>query len=271
MRMIYFLLVPLCLYALLIAGMYTFQRKLMYLPDKVIAAPEQYGLEGFQDTATTTVDNHFVQLWYRPAKEGMPTMLYFHGNAAHLGNRAGKYHAFAEKGFGVLALSYRGYGKSQGEPSEEGIYNDARATIKFLTDKSIPLSRIMLFGESLGSGVAVQMATEFQVGAVILEAPYTSVVNRAAEIYSFAPVRLLIQDHYDSIGKIAKVKAPILIFHGALDQTIPIAHGKTLYEAIRSPKQAFYFPKVGHTDFNSDVLAAHILEFARTNHLVGEL
>lgn len=267
--MIYFLLTFVCAYGLLIASMYVFQRQLMYLPDTVIDTPERYGLEGFRDLRTKTADGMSVQLWYRPAATGRPTIIYFHGNAAHLGNRAGKFAAFAAEGFGVLALSYRGYGKSEGSPSEAGLYDDARAAISFATkDLRLPLSRIMLFGESLGSGVAVHMATEYPVGALILEAPYTSVVNRAAEIYFFAPVRWLIKDHYDSISKITKIKIPVLLFHGELDTTIPPAHGRALLGAVTAPKKAYFFPHIGHTDFDSGLISVHVLDFAKEHHLI---
>ena len=121
----------LALYIALVGAMYLFQRKLMYLPDTVIAAPAQYGLEGFSEHFIAAADSVRLQLWHRPARAGFPTILYFHGNAGHIGNRAGIYAALADKGFGVIALSYRGYGKSEGAPSEAGLYADARAGIAF--------------------------------------------------------------------------------------------------------------------------------------------
>lgn len=269
-RFMIFLYIIAAVYFLLVAGLFIFQRKVMYLPDQNIGMPEQYGLSGFEDFLVTSGDGTKVQLWYKKAAEKFPTIVYYHGNAAHLGNRAGIYHALAEKGFGVLALSYRGYGKSEGTPHEQGIYADARAAIRYLTDEQkLPLSQILLFGESLGSGVAVQMATEHKVAGVVLEAPYTSVVNRAAEIYFYIPVRLLIKDHYDSIHKLPRVLAPVLIFHGELDATIPIAHGRAMYAAVQSPKKAYFFANVGHTDFDSPTLASHILDFAQEYHMMA--
>lgn len=147
----------------------------------------------------SNTDKLALQLWYKPAAPAMPTIVYFHGNASHIGNRAGIYSALANKGFGVLALSYRGYGKSEGTPSESGLYTDARAAIGYLTSvQEIPISHIIIYGESLGTGVSVQMATEFDIAGLALQAPYTSVVGRAAEIYFYVPVHLLIQDKYNS-------------------------------------------------------------------------
>lgn len=257
-------------YAFIMAAMYLLQRNLLYLPDKAIAAPQDYGLSGFEDERATTADGITVQLWHRPAADGFPTVLYLHGNASHLGNRAGILSALAERGFGVLGLSYRGYGKSQGKPTENGLYQDARAAMRFLTEtQRLPSQHILLYGESLGSGVAVQMATEFAAGGLILQSPYTSVAGRAAEIYFYIPVQWLIKDRFDSIRKIARVKAPILILHGERDDTIPAAHGRALLEAAASQAEAVFFPHVSHNDFDSGVISAHVLDFARKQSLIA--
>lgn len=270
-RMIHFFVILGVVYMLLVSGMYVFQRKLMYIPDKTIEAPEAYGLKGFKDLRTKTEDGLSIQLWYRPAAEGFPTIAYFHGNASNLANRSGTFAALTNVGFGLMGLSYRGYGKSEGEPSEQGLYSDARAALSFLTrDQRIPLNHIMLYGESLGTGVAVQMATEFPVAAIMLQAPYTSVVGRAAEIYFYVPVRMLIKDHYNSIEKIKRVKTPLMIFHGLLDATIPAAHGKALLEAANEPKKGFFFPTVNHTDFDTALISVHALDFAKELKLIAQ-
>ena len=263
-NMTIFLITMLVLYVAMVAAMAVFQRKLLYLPDTIIASPEQYGLYGFTDGFIKTAEGFSIQTWYKPAKPNMPTVIYFHGNASHLGNRAGIYSALAENGFGVLAVSYRGYGKSEGSPSEQGLYADGRAAISFITEQQkIQLSKVILFGESLGSGVAVQMATEYKIGGLVLQAPYTSIVGRAAEIYWFAPVKFIMLDKFDSLSKIGKVQAPLLIFHGEEDQTIPIAHGKAMLAAANEPKHAVFFPEVEHNNFDSDLIAKCVLEFAR--------
>jgi len=270
-RMTTLIYILLILYLALLGVMFVFQRHLLYHPDRNVGSPQQYGLSGFEDLRAKSTDGLSIQMWYRPAKEGFPTIVYYHGNASNLGNRAGIYGALADKGFGVLALSYRGYGKSEGEPSEQGLYDDARAAIGFLTDsKHIPIEKILVFGESLGTGVATQMATEYPVGGLILEAAYTSVAARAAEIYFYIPVKLLIRDRFDSLSKIAKVKCPILFFHGELDPTIPVAHGRALIAAVTAPKETYFFPDIHHNDFDSNVLSAHVLDFARKYRLVAQ-
>jgi uncharacterized protein len=258
-------------YGALLAGMYAFQRQLMYFPDKNIAAPSQYGLQGFSELRVQATDGITLQLWHRAPEAGMPTVLYFHGNASHIGNRAGIYSALAGKGLGVLALSYRGYGKSEGSPTEQGLYTDARTAIDYAVNTlGVPLDKLVIYGESLGTGVSVQMATEFKVGALVLQAPYTSVVGRAAEIYFYVPVRLLIHDAYDSLSKMARVHSPLLLLHGELDQTIPVAHGRALFAAANQPKEAIFFPDVEHNNFDSSLVASQVLRFARAQGMIQQ-
>lgn len=244
--------------------MAVFQKRLLYLPDKNIATSEQYGLTGFREFFIRSVGNVKLQLWYKPATSDMPTILYFHGNASHIGNRAGIYSALSGKGFGVLALSYRGYGKSEGTPSEQGLYSDGRAALLFLTQElKIEPEKIIIYGESLGTGVSVQMACEHKIGGIILQAPYTSVVERASEIYFFLPVKLVMTEKFDSIRKIGKVECPILILHGELDDIIPASHGKKLFAAAKEPKEAIFFSDTGHNNFDSAAVASCVFEFAQ--------
>lgn len=268
-RMTGFLLTLLVLYGALVAFLYTYQRNLIYLPDKNIGHPLEYGLDTFEEIFVTTADDVPIQLWYHDASKGFPTVIYFHGNASHMGNRTGIYAALAEQGFGVLGVSYRGYGKSGGSPSEYGLYNDARAAIGFLKkQKFIHTEHMILYGESLGTGVAVQMATEYPIGMLVLEAPYTAVAARAAEIYFYIPVKLLIQDKFDTLSKIARVKAPMLLFHGERDTTIPVAHGQAVLSAATCRKKAFFFPEVNHNDFDSRLISSHVLDFAKEINLI---
>jgi len=268
--MLYTLLAALVAYLLVVGCIYAFQRHLMYHTDRNIGPPAQYHLSGFSEGFVTTSDNETIQFWYHPADAGFPTIVYYHGNAYTLGDRADIFSAMSSKGFGLLAISYRGYGKSTGEPTEQGIYIDARTALHYaLESLHIPVSHVILFGESLGTGVAVQMATEYDVGGIVLQSPYTSVEERAAEIYNFVPVKYLIKDKYDTIDKIAYVKAPLLLFHGDRDVVIPVAHGHAVLAAATSPKDAFFFPENGHNDFDSAVISEHVLHFADKYHLIA--
>lgn len=254
------LLTAVVIYGALLVGMTLFQRKLMYHPIKGDIAPEHYGLAHFQDLIINSDDGTKLQLWYHEARDNLPTIIYFHGNAGHLGERASLFDALAKQGMGVAAISYRGYGKSDGSPSEQGIYRDARAIVKWVKARGIGLSDIAFYGESLGTGVAVKMAIEFSPKHLFLQAPYTSVVNRAAEIYWFVPVRLLIRDHFDSLSRIHQVRTALSIFHGRMDDVIPIAHAEMLLERANEPKRAIFFDTVGHSEFDSQVITKHMME-----------
>lgn len=257
------------IYITILIVMTVFQRQFLYIPDKQIASPEQYGLSGFSEDFIKTSDNITIQTWFKAAAGNMPTIIYFNGNASHMGNRAGIYSALTNRGFGLLAISYRGYGKSEGYPTEEGLYRDARAAVEFLNKtKKIPLSRTMLYGESLGTGVSTKMASEYDFAAVILQAPYTSASDRAAEIYFFLPVKFIMLDHFSSLERIKRIKSPLLILHGELDEMIPIRHGKSLLEAANQPKEAIFFPDVGHNNFDSGAVADDVLNFAKKYNLV---
>lgn len=248
----------LVVYLMLCLTLYVAQRKLLYIPSHDLLTPEHYGIKNIHAITFSTEDGITLTSWFKKPETDEPVILYFHGNAGHLGDRSEKYQRFADAGFGLLALSYRGYGTSQGKPSEKGLYHDARAAINYLASQNIPSKQIILYGESLGSGVAVQMATEYDIRAIVLEAPYTSVANRAQELYPYVPAKWLLKDKFNSIKKIKQVNAPLLIFHGKMDNVIPFRHGMTLFDAANTPKEKITFDHTGHTDFDSHTLIKHI-------------
>lgn len=247
-------------YLVLLVGMTIFQRKLMYLPVKDIKSPENYGLRGTLDISLTSEDGTPLHLWYKEAKGDLPTVIYFHGNAGNISDRAPLFAGLAEKGLGVAMISYRGYGKSEGSPTECGLYKDARTAVKWVKSRGIPMSQIAFYGESLGTGVAVRTACEFTPKALFLQAPYSSVISRAAEIYWYVPVRKLIRDHYDSLSHIGQVKSKLVIFHGRKDDVIPLAHGERLFAAANEPKQLFVFDDIHHNDFDNVLISQHVLD-----------
>lgn len=256
-------------YALVCACMWGIQRQLLYLPQTDIRPPSQYGLNGFTDVRFDSSDGMTLQAWHHKARDGYPTLIYFHGNGGNLGSRVHYFHFLKEAGFGLLALSYRGYGESQGSPSEQGFYKDARAAIAYAADTlAISPGQMIFYGESLGTGVAVQMSTEYKSGAVVLQSPYTSIVELGQYYYPWLPVSLLLMDRFDSIGKIANAQAPILLMHGEKDTVVPVRYGRALFNAAPEPKQAFYMPESDHVrlDFPAQVKA--LLAFCRKHRLV---
>lgn len=251
-------------YAAVALGMYVFQRKLQYHTENKGLTPESVGISGASVEILTTADGEKIILWYAPAKAGMATILYFQGNAGEIGDRPLRFNYYHARGFGVAYLSYRGYGGSSGSPSEAGLIADANAAYDWLIAKGVAPNRIALLGESLGSGVAVQLAARREVGAVALEAPYTSTVEVAAKIYWWLPVHVLMKDQFKSIDFIAAVVAPLFIIHGDQDRLIPVDFGKRLFAAANQAKELDVVEGFGHDVlFEESTWAREVEFFAR--------
>lgn len=197
------------------------QRGFLYKVAPTWIAPETQDIPRAESYALTMADGVTLRGWrIPPAGENAVTFLYFHGNANGLDRRAGRFRLMTADGSGLVALSYRGYGGSGGSPSEATLLSDARTIYVELT-KSTPESRIVLFGESLGSGIVLDLARQVNARAVILDSPYLSVLARGQESYPWLPVSLLLVDQFRSDLKIAAVPSPIFIMHGAADRTVP--------------------------------------------------
>jgi len=245
-------------YAAFAALMYVVQRSLMYFPETARTAPAAAGLPQAQEVVLDTADGEKVIAWHVPPRGDAPTVLYFHGNGGSLRLRVDRFQRIAAAGVGLIALSYRGYGGSTGKPTEDGLINDARAAYAFAADR---YRRIALWGESLGTGVAVALAAEKPVARMVLDAPYTSALDIAQANHWYLPVRLLMKDQFRTDQRIARVKAPVLIMHGEVDQIIPIAYGERLFAMIPGPKQFVRFPGGYHVDLDRHGGAEVALKF----------
>jgi pimeloyl-ACP methyl ester carboxylesterase len=224
-------------------------RWFMYFPDATRVAPAAAGLDGIEEVEIAAEDGTTLVAWYAPAKDGKPTLLYFHGNGANAANRTPRIRTIQDDGFGVFYLNNRGYGGSGGTPTEEHNVADARAAYDHLIGLGAPADSIVLYGESLGSGQAVRLAAEKPVAAVVLEAPLTSTIDVARPIYFWLPLGLLITDQYNVERAIGSVTVPLLILHGAQDAVIPVDLGQRVYRAANEPKHIEVFPQGGHLDF----------------------
>ena len=232
-----------------VALMYFAQRSLMYFPETARTLPAEAGLTGAQEVVLDTADGEKVVAWHVPPQTGRPVVLYFHGNGGALVHRADRFRALTADGTGLLALSYRGYGGSTGSPTEDGLLADGAAAYEFAAAR-YPAEQIVLFGESLGTGVAVALAAGRKIGRLVLQAPFTSAADIGALAYPFLPVRLLMKDQFRSDLRIGKVKAPLLIVHGELDRIVPLAHGERLFALAGEPKQLVRIPRGGHNDLD---------------------
>lgn len=255
-------------YLLVLVVMYVYQRKLMYYPEKLIYDAAHYGVPAAIITPIKAEDGTSLEIWHLlPPKTGGQYLLYFHGNAGHIGDRMEKLRIYNEAGFGVIGVSYRGFGRSEGSPSEMGLYMDAKAAFRYAQSLGLEAKDLILYGESLGSGIATETAKWLAdngtpAKGLVLEAPYTSVAGRAQEKYPFIPARYLVHDKFESIAKIKGIHCPLLIFHGARDAVIPIHHGRTLLATALDPKEGIFFDEVDHTQFPFTTLAGHLKRFA---------
>jgi uncharacterized protein len=233
-----------------LVALFLLQRSFLFpVPQTVRTAPGDAGFPAAEEHLLTAADGERVIVWHVPAKPGHAVVLYFHGNGDFLAGFFGRFRDILADGTGVVALSYRGYAGSSGQPREQGLLQDAAAAYGFATAR-YRADKIVAWGFSLGTGVAVALAAEHPIGRLILEAPYTSIADVAASAFPIFPVRLVLRDQFRSDQRIARVTAPLLIMHGARDATIPIAFGERLFALAHEPKQFVRFPEGGHNDLD---------------------
>jgi len=237
-------------YALMILFVFLYQPRLVYFPQverELTATPRAAGLD-YEDVTLTTADNVKLHGWWVPSRNARGTILLMHGNAGNISHRLGYLTMFNRLGYSVLLFDYRGYGKSDGHPDEEGTYRDAEAAWLHLTaTRNVGPRDIVMVAESLGGGVATWLALKYPPRALVLASTFRSVPDLGAQIYPWLPVRLLARITYDNLGRIAKVDAPVLIAHSRDDDVIPFAHGEALFAAAREPKQMLVLAG-GHND-----------------------
>ena len=234
-------------YVLLLTVVFFFQSSLLYHPsvnnylkNQVINEPTE-----IEKVKITTEDKVELLGWfYNKIINKFKTILFFHGNAGSLENRTYKLNHFKDLKVNFLIIAWRGFSGNKGQPNEINLYKDAESAIKWLKMKGINEKNIILYGESLGTGVAVEIAQNKKYAGVILESPFTSMVNMGRKYYPFFPVRFLLKDKFESYKKINKISVPILIMHGEVDKIVPYAMGKKMYELANEPK-FFYSQEYG--------------------------
>jgi pimeloyl-ACP methyl ester carboxylesterase len=237
------------------------QRSLLYRPGAGPETPEDAGLQGFRLERLATADGLEIPVWRRDPAVGKPLVVHFHGNGGGLYGSAARLARLAEAGFGIAAMEYRGYPGAPGTPSQTALTADAVALLDRLAREGVPPQRIALYGWSLGSAVALQAAARRPVGALVLEAPPTAIVDRAAELYPVVPVRWLMADPWLSRDVIGEIRRPMLILHGALDGVVPIAHGRRLAALAKDRAVFVEFPAAGHVDIDRHGGLDRMIEF----------
>ena len=251
-------------YVALVGVGFAGQRRLMYFPDRERPTPAAAGVPDMAEVELRTADGLSLVAWHRPpTRDGAPTLVYFHGNAGNIGLRADKVRPYLDAGLGVLLTTWRGYSRNPGSPSEQGLYDDGRAALAFLQDAGANPENTVLYGESLGTGVAVHLAAELASPpfAVVLEAPYSSIADVAQWRMPLAPVRPLVLDRFESSAKVGGIDAPLLVVHGDLDGTVPARFGKRLFAAAANPKEGVFLPSAGHNDLYDHGMGEIVLDF----------
>jgi len=247
-------------YILLLSVLFLFQRSLLYHPsvdnylkEQVVREPTE--IEKVKITTNDKID--LIGWFYNQDLEKFKTILFFHGNAGSLEDRTYKLNHFKNLNVNFLIIAWRGFNGNEGKPNEMGLYEDARSAIKWLSEKGIKEQDLILYGESLGTGVVVEVSQNKDYAGVILESPFTSMVNVGKKYYPFFPVSLLLKDKFENYKKIKKVSVPILVLHGKKDKIVPFAMGEKMYELANEPK-FFYFQEYGDhmIDYDTELLMA---------------
>jgi len=227
----------------------TVQRKMIFFPSRFLAyTPADVGL-AYEDVRIRTSDGVTIHGWMIPCPGAEVTLLFLHGNGGNIGDRVENLKGLNEIGLRVFILDYRGYGLSEGSPSEKGVYEDARAAYAYLASRGdVDPERIAIFGSSLGGAVAVDLASKAPCWRLILESTFSSAPDMAASILPFLPVGRLMTERFDSESKMGSVQAPLLQFHGTRDETVPYRLGQRLFQAAREPKEFVPIHGATHND-----------------------
>ena len=229
-------------YIIIILFVYFYQRNLLYHPSENNYLNDKITFN-YEEIFIETDKNINLKSWFiKKDLNKFKTILIFHGNAGNLFNRVYKLNELNKLDVNILLISWRGFSGNKGKPTEKNLYYDAEEAVKWLNNRGVISKNIILYGESLGTGVATELGTSNAFGGIILESPFTSIANAAKIYYPYLPVNIILKDRYDSIGKIKNITTPILIMHGKKDNIVPQKMGLELYEKANQPKFS-YFPE----------------------------
>ena len=245
------------IYLVILGFLYFYQRNLMYHPNENNYSGDKLSVD-IKEVKVETGDNIDLLGWYHEKDiKKYKTILFFHGNAGSLENRIHKLNHFRDMKVNFLIIAWRGFSGNKGKPSEEGLYEDGNSAINWLLNKGANQENIILYGESLGTGVATHLAQKKNFAGMILETPFTSMIDAAKNFYPYIPVGLLLKDKFDNKSKIKNISVPILIMHGEADQIVPFYMGKKIYEIANKPKYSYFTKHDNHMmEFDENLIKA---------------
>ena len=249
------LLTFLIIYFLILVSTYVFQRNLLYHPKENNYSGDHL-LVNIEKVKIKTGDNIELISWFHKKNiNNYKTLLFLHGNAGSLENRIHKINHFKNMNINFLIIAWRGFSKNKGAPTEKGLYKDARSAVQWLMSKNIKEKDIIIYGESLGTGVAVEIAQNKNFAGIILESPFTSMIDAGKDQYPFLPIKLLLKDKYQSDKKIKNINSPILIMHGKVDNIVPFYMGRKMYDLANEPKYSYFSEYDDHMmEYNENLL-----------------
>ena len=228
------------IYSSVLILLFIFQRSLMYHPQENNYSGDQLKVE-VEKVKITTSDNINLLGWFHKKDlKKFKTIVYFHGNAGNLENRIHKLNHFKDMDVNFLIIAWRGFSGNQGKPSEKGLYNDGNSAILWLKNLGLKDNDIVLYGESLGTGVATEIAQNNNFAGLVLETPFTSMIEAAKNFYPYIPVAFLLKDKYDNQNKIKNINMPVLVMHGEADQIVPFWMGEKIFEMANQPKYSYF-------------------------------
>ncbi len=237
-------------YLIILAVLYINQRNMMYHPVKQKYELGYYKIDKAEEITLVTKDNIKLQAWFRKPDNNKDMIIFLHGNAGNLENRVDKLRQLSDMGYGFIIPAWRGFGRSADFPTEKGLYLDAEAAISYIQFKGYNLSDTIIIGESLGSGIATEMSVKYNFKGLFLITPYTSIADRAGEIYPFMFTQYLTKDNFKVLSNIAKINQPLFIIHGTADKVVPHSHSEKIFFEAKDPKDIVIYEGIGHSNYD---------------------
>jgi len=259
-----FIFIIFFLYFSILVFLFFYQRNLLYHPNENNYSGDKISVD-IKKVKIQTSDNFQLLGWYHEKNlKDHKTLVYFHGNAGSLENRIHKLNHFQDMNINFLIIAWRGFSGNQGKPTEEGLYIDGKSAIDWVIKKGVDEKNIILYGESLGTGVAAHLAQNRNFAGIILETPFTSMIDAAKTFYPYIPINLLLKDKFENYKKIKKINSPILIMHGELDQIVPFSMGKKIYKMANKPKYSYFTEYDNHMMEYDENLVLTLKSFLRS-------
>ena len=242
--------------------LYVLQRRILFNKSNYPGSPKHYNLDSTLEIMIKTKDNISLLSWYHYNSPNLPLLVYFQGNSFHIGDRAHRIEKYIKQNWNVLIVSWRGFGGNKGEPTEKNLYKDGEAVLQWIkSNTDFNLDQIVIYGESLGSGVAVELGTKNAFLSIVLEAPFTSIEDIAKMRYPIYPTKFLVKDKFDNYSKIDQLRSPLLIISGKMDEIVPHNHSLKLFNKAKVKKKSVFIDEAIHNNLYDFGIEKDVIAF----------